>query len=174
MDKVLFREVQYFRNNPVWTILLMIPIVVFGSILVYQLATGTGIGDRPWTNTSLAVLSVGVLVPSLLALLRIKLTTIIDEEKIRFGWNMPTPELNEIRFSDIREWSVIKYDFVGFGYRISEKYGTVHNLSGNRGLFIITRSGEKVLIGTHKLREIKAAMDAVQVGGKVAPGNTNG
>lgn len=161
---MLFREVQFFRNNPVWTILLMIPIVVFGSILIYQLATGTGIGDRPWTNTSLAVLSTGVLIPSLLALLRIKLTTIIDHEKIRFGWNMPTPELNEIMLSDIREWSVIKYDFVGFGYRTSEKYGTVHNLSGNRGLFIITKTGERILIGTHKLREIKAAMDAVQVG----------
>lgn len=141
----------------------MIPIVVFGSILIYQLATGTGIGDRPWTNTSLAVLATGVLIPSLLALLRIKLTTIIDGEKIRFGWNMPTPELNEIRLSDIKEWSVIKYDFVGYGYRVSEKYGTVHNLSGNRGIFIITKSGEKVLIGTHKLRELRDVMEKIEL-----------
>lgn len=163
MAAVLFKEVQYFRQNPVWTILLMIPIVVFGSILIYQLATGTGIGDRPWTNTSLAVLATGVLIPSLLALLRIKLTTIIDGEKIRFGWNMPTPELNEIRLSDIKEWSVIKYDFVGYGYRVSEKYGTVHNLSGNRGIFIITKSGEKVLIGTHKLRELRDVMEKIEL-----------
>src|SRR3954465_12504234 len=97
MSRVLFKEVQYFRQNAVWTILLMIPIAVFGSILVYQLATGTGVGDRPWTNTSLAVLGVGILIPSLLAVLRIKLTTIITEEKIAFGWNMPTPKLIEIR-----------------------------------------------------------------------------
>src|SRR5690606_12479480 len=125
MPGIQFKEVQYFRQNPLWVILLLIPIVVFGSILIYQLATGSGIGDRPWTNTSLAVLSAGVLIPSLLALLRIKLTTIIDDEKIRYGWNMPTPELNEIRFDEIKEWSVIKYDFVGYGYRTSEKYGTV-------------------------------------------------
>ena len=165
MPKVLFKEVQYFRQNPLWVILLMIPITVFGSILIYQLSTGTGIGDRPWSNKSLAVLSAGVLIPSLLALLRIKLTTIIDEEKIRFGWNMPTPELNEIRFSDIKEWSVIKYDFVGYGYRTSEKYGTVHNLSGNRGIFIKTRQGEKVLIGTHRLRELRDVMEHVKIGG---------
>ena len=163
MAVILFKEVQYFRQNPLWVLLLMIPITVFGSILIYQLATGTGIGERPWTNTSLAVLSAGVLIPSLLALLRIKLTTIIDDEKIRFGWNMPTPELNEIRFSDIREWSVIKYDFVGYGYRVSEKYGTVHNLSGNRGIFIVTKSGEKVLIGTHRLRELRDVMEKIEI-----------
>jgi hypothetical protein len=163
MGKVLFKEVQYFRENPVWTILLMIPIAVFGSILVYQLATGTGVGERPWSNTSLAILGTGILVPSVLAALRIKLTTIIDEEKIAFGWNMPTPELIEIRLSDIREWAVIKHDFVGYGYRKSEKYGTVHNLIGNRGLFIVTKEGEKILIGTHKLRELKELLDSLQV-----------
>jgi hypothetical protein len=163
MSKVLFKEVQYFRENPVWTILLMIPIAVFGSILVYQLATGTGVGDRPWTNTSLAVLGVGILIPSLLAVLRIKLTTIITEEKIAFGWNMPTPKLIEIRLNEIKEWSVIKHDFVGYGYRFSEKYGTVHNLIGNRALFIITKDGERVLIGTHRLRDLKTLMDSLPV-----------
>ena len=166
MPRVLFKEVQYFRENALWTILLMIPITVFGSILVFQLATGTGIGDRPWTNTSLAVLAIGVLVPSLLAVLRVKLTTIIDDEKIRYGWNMPTPELNEIRLADIQEWSVIKYDFVGYGYRVSERYGTVHNLSGNRGIFIVTKSGEKVLIGTHRLRDVKILLETLQLPGR--------
>jgi hypothetical protein len=163
MGKILFKEVQYFRQNPVWTILLMIPIAVFGSILVYQLATGTGVGERPWTNTSLAILGIGILIPSLLAALRIKLTTIIDEDKIAFGWNMPTPELIEIKLSDIKEWSVIKHDFVGYGYRKSEKYGTVHNLIGNRGLFIVTKNGEKVLIGTHRLRDLKTLMESLPV-----------
>lgn len=167
MSKVVFKEVQYFRQNPLWTILLLIPVVVFGSILIYQLATGTGVGDRPMSNRSLALLGTAVLIPSVLAFLRIKLTTIIDEEKIMYGWNMPTPELNTIMLKDIKEWAVIKYDFVGYGYRISKRYGTVHNLMGNRGLCIETFSGEKVLIGTQRLRDLKTLVEGMPAGARV-------
>ena len=164
MAKVLYKEVQWFRQNVVWAILLLIPVVVFGSILVYQLATGTGVGDRPMSNRALALLGTAVFIPSVLAFFRVKLTTIIDEEKIQYGWNMPTPEPNIIMLKDIKEWAVIKYDFVGYGYRISKRYGTVHNLIGNRGLFIETFNGERVLIGTQNLRELKTLVESMPVG----------
>lgn len=159
MSTILFKEVQYFRQNPVWVLLLVVPVGVMSAILIYQLVTGQIVGDLPVSNMALMLLIALVIVPALLAIFRIKLTTIIDEEKISYGWNMPTPELNVIRLTDIKEWSVIKYDFVGYGYRSSEKYGTVHNLSGNRGIFILTKDGEKILIGTHRLRDLRAVME---------------
>ncbi len=161
MAKILFQEIQHFRGNPLWTILLSLPVILFMSIFVYQVSTGEYVGDRPVSNTSLIFLSLFVLIPSIWASKRVKLTTIIDEEKIMYGWNMPTSELNQIKLGDIRSWSVTRYGFVGYGYRISKKYGTIHNLSGNKGLQIETTSGEKVLIGTHqaeKLREVLAQL----------------
>jgi hypothetical protein len=174
MSKILFNEVQRFRQNPLWACSLLLPVAVFGSILAYQLITGKQVGDRPMSNTSLAVLSVLILSITLWALRSIKLTTIIDETSLIYGWNMPTNELNELALTDIREWSVIKYGFVGYGYRVSRKYGTVHNMSGNRGLQIITKKGEKILIGTHKLRELDQAMRKVKIGENMAASDALG
>jgi hypothetical protein len=167
MAKVLFEEVQHFRGNPLWTVLLSLPVVLFLSVLGYQLITGEQVGDRPMSNVSLILLSLFVLIPSLWASQRVKLTTIIDEEKIRYGWNMPTDDLNEIPLSEIKEWSVIRYGFVGYGYRLSRKYGTIHNLSGNKGLQIVTKSGEKVLIGTHKADNLRAVLDQLPGSGNL-------
>jgi hypothetical protein len=163
MARELFREVQYFRQSPVWGILLFLPPVAFSAILLYQLITGDRVGARPMSNTALALLSSVLFVIIFWAYKTVKLTTQIDDEKIVYGWNMPTGELNEIPLSKIREWSLIRYTFVGYGFRISPKYGSVHNLSGNKGLFIVTESGDKVLIGTHKLRELKAVLEQLPV-----------
>ena len=164
MAKILFEEIQHFRGNPLWTVLLSIPVILFMSILVYQTVTGETVGDIPMSNTSLILLSLFVLIPSIWASRRVKLTTIIDEEKIRFGWNMPTDELNEIKLNEIKSWSVIRYGFVGYGYRVSRKYGTIHNLSGNKGLQIETQSGEKVLIGTHQAEKLRAVIEQINPG----------
>jgi hypothetical protein len=168
MPQELFREIQYFRQSPVWGFLLFLPPVAFTSVLAYQLITGEPVGQRPMSNLSLAILSVCLLSIITWAYKSVKLTTIIDDEKIAFGWNMPTGELNEIPLHEISEWSIIKYSFVGYGYRVSRKYGSVHNLSGNKGLFIVTRSGDKILIGTHKLRELKMLLEKLPVGNAVS------
>jgi hypothetical protein len=164
MAKVLFKEVQYFRQSPLWGILLFLPVTAFGGVLAYQLITGDKVGARPMSNVALAILTTVLLVIITWAYKTVKLTTVIDEEKIAFGWNMPTGELNEIPLSEIREWSLIKYTFVGYGFRISRKYGSVHNLSGNKGLMIVTRSSERYLVGTHKLRELKTLLESLKIG----------
>ena len=167
MAKILYQEIQHFRGNPLWTVLLSLPVLLFLSILVYQLLTGKPVGDKPVSNASLVFLCLFVLVPSVWASRRVKLTTIIDEEKIAYGWNMPTAELNEILISDIKSWSVIKYGFVGYGYRLSRKYGTIHNLSGNKGLQIETKAGEKVLIGTHQADRLRGVIEQLKTSGNL-------
>jgi hypothetical protein len=164
MAQILFSEVQHFRGNPLWTILLSLPVLIFVSVLSYQLFTGEPVGTNPMSNLSLTILSLLVLIPASWAWLRVKLTTIIDEEKIAYGWNMPTAELNEIRLQDIKEWSVISYSFVGYGFRLSRKYGSIHNLSGSKGLQIITRSGERILIGTHQAEKLKDVLQKAGIG----------
>lgn len=51
---------------------------------------------------------------------------------------------------------VINYGFVGgWGIRLWTKYGTVYNVSGNKGLFIKLKNGKTMVIGTQKSQELE-------------------
>jgi hypothetical protein len=163
MAKILFTEVQGFRNNLLWAAALLIPAIASLSIFAYQVITGDMLSDAPMSNLSLGIFSFGYLTLVAFIFPYVRLTTIIDEEKISYGWNVPTKDLNEIPIADIKEWSIIKYRFVGYGYKISRLYGVVYNVSGNRGLQIITRTGEKILIGTIHIRALKEVIEKIKL-----------
>jgi hypothetical protein len=155
MAKILFIEEQRFRHNILWSFLLIAPIVVFCVILVYQLASEDLVRDHPMSNRSLMILLFFYGVPVAIIIYYVRLTTIISDESISYGWNIPTRELNVIKLDEIENYEVIEYSFVGWGYRLSRKYGTVYNVDGSKGLQIVTKSGFKVLIGTHHEEDLK-------------------
>lgn len=159
MANILFIEEQKFRHNLLWTFLLIAPIIVFCVILVYQLASGDLVGDQPMSNRSLMILLFFYGVPVAIIIYYVRLSTIISDESISYGWNIPTQELNVIKLDEIENYEVIEYSFVGWGYRLTRKYGTVYNVDGNKGLQIITKSGSKVLIGTHHAEELQRKID---------------
>lgn len=162
MAKTLFKEVQSIRQNLLWSSALIIPALVMTGVLIYQLVTGKPAGANPMSNLSLSILCVCYIVPVAVIIPFVKLTTVIDDEKISYGWNIPTAELNEIRIADIQELSVIRYKFVGYGYRFSRKYGIVYNVSGNKGLQIATKHGARILIGTGHPEQIKSAIEKIK------------
>jgi hypothetical protein len=162
MVKPLFSEVQNFRHNLLWTLALMVPATVMIGILIYQLSTGELVGDRPMSNLSLGILCFFYVIPITLIIPFVKLVTVIDHEKISYGWNIPTSELNELSIAEIQEWSIIRYRFVGYGYRLSRLYGTVYNVNGDQGLQIVTTSGSKILIGTHHAEQLKAVLERIK------------
>ncbi|MBT8205578.1 MAG: hypothetical protein KJO20_09410, partial [Eudoraea sp.] len=77
----------------------------------------------------------------------IKLKTWIHPDAIQVSF---PPFFRNKRFpiSEIASAEVVTYGFVGYGLRISLKYGTVYNIKGNKGLAIIMKDGKKYLIGT--------------------------
>lgn len=158
MVNILYKEEQKLRQNLLWLVILIAPTLFFWIVLSYQLVTGRLVGDHPISNLPLGILTGIYTICSVYALLFIKLTTVIYEDRIEYGWNIPTADLNRIPFSDIETMDLIKYGFVGYGYRISVKYGTVYNVGGNKGLQIRRRSGEKILIGTAKENELSEAL----------------
>lgn len=58
-------------------------------------------------------------------------------------------------WSEIEKFEIISYSFVGFGIRLSTKYGTVYNVRGNKGLQIHLKNGKKILIGTQKAQALE-------------------
>ncbi len=159
MAVIYFKEEQWFRHNLLWVFLLLTPFLSMLSILVYQVSTGFLVGEYPVSNTSLLFLSLCYGIPVCYVLLYVKLTTVITDQSILYGWNLPTAELNEIHVNDILECHVIEYTFVGWGYRLTRKYGAVYNVDGNKGIQIIKKNKRKVLIGTHHSAELKDSLD---------------
>jgi hypothetical protein len=164
MNNYLFKEEQKLRHNLLWTSILLIPLAAMLSLLCYQLITGVTVGtENQVSNLSLSILVICYGIPACLIILYVKLSTFITNEKISYGWNVPTSDLNEVRIEEIKTCEVIRYKFVGWGYRLSRLYGTVHNVDGNMGLQIITKSGSKILIGTHHADELKKAIEKLKL-----------
>lgn len=163
MANILFIEEQKFRHNILWSVLLYTPVIAMIFLLVYQLITGEMVGDQPITNLSLFVLLMCYGVPVVFISYYVRLTTIISDEKILYGWNIPTKELNAINYSEIETCAVIEYKFVGWGYRLTRLYGTVYNVDGNKGLQVTTKLGGKVLIGTHQAEQLQRSIDQLKI-----------
>lgn len=154
----LFFEVQQFRNHWFWLLILLSPAIYFLSVLSYQLYSGQAYGDRPVSNLELGVLLLTYGILAYYALNYVKLTTVINKNKIWYGWNLPNDQLNCILINDIKSCEIIQYTFVGFGYRLSFKYGVVYNVWGKTGLLIHKKNGKKVLIGTNNAKQLKEAI----------------
>jgi len=157
-----FEETQRLNHWLIWTVTLGI-LFFFVSVLVYQLMSGNQFGDKPAPNGLLICVIFILLIPSVLLLRYAILTVRFDDTTIYYGWNLPTNELNRVNFSEIASCEIITYRFVGYGYRLSLKYGVVYNTSGNKGLWIITKTGEKILLGTHKAAEMAEALNKLGV-----------
>jgi len=65
----------------------------------------------------------------------------------------------KIPWEQIASAEIIQYGFVGYGIRLSFRYGTVYNAKGNQGLQIVKKNGSKILIGTQRPHELRAAVE---------------
>jgi len=94
-------------------------------------------------------MSIGIC--ALFFLLNLKTTITKDTIKVQY---FPFFK-KQFAWTTIAEAELVQYGFVGYGIRISMKYGTVYNVKGNKGLAIILNNGKKYLIGTQKSDQIE-------------------
>jgi hypothetical protein len=55
---------------------------------------------------------------------------------------------------EVRKYSPIK-EYGGWGFRYGFKNGKAYNISGNMGLQLILKNGDRILIGTQKPEELE-------------------
>ena len=151
-QNVLFEESQRFNQWWLWLILLG----SWGS-MIYGLFT-----DKPESPLAYIV-PVLIMVGLPIFFLQMRLITRITDEGIyvRFipfhfkeqFYTWDSLESAQVRtYSPLREYGGwgIKYGFNG--------QGKVYNVSGNQGLQLVFKSGDKLLIGTQRPDEIQAAI----------------
>ena len=130
-----------------WIIVLMITVTIFSIINYVQM---------PATFSSIAPLII-IFVANLI-LIALKLNTRINKQGIYFQLFPFQFKYNEISWNDVLTIEVRKYkpirEYGGWGYRFSFKNGKAYNISGNMGLQIVLKNGDKILIGTQKPDEL--------------------
>jgi hypothetical protein len=133
MTTINFYEQQQFRQK--WTYLIYVLLIALLGLFVYadmeQIILGKSFGDKPASNFVLILLPLLMLVTLLLFYLT-KLETRVDEEGIFYKWTPFNKKYKKISWSDINKIEIIKYSFVGYGWRLTQ-YGTVFNVKRQNG-----------------------------------------
>ena len=147
-----FKETQRFTQWWLWLIL----IGTWGSI-IYAF-----VQEPPQTNVAYWV--TGLIAIGLPILFwQMRLTTRVSSDGIRvrfvpFHFKEQFYPWDSIESAQVRTYSPLR-EYGGWGIKYGfNGQGKVYNVSGNHGLQLIFKSGEKLLIGTQKPEEIQAAV----------------
>jgi len=151
--EILFKEEQKMSQWWLWVLLLgILSIFVYGDI--QQIILGKPFGDKPAPDFVLILSTLGILGLCYFFYL-LKIITTITNEYIHIKYSFFVDK--KVKWRDVKKAEIIQYSFVGYGLRLSFKYGTVYNASGNKGLQIHSKFG-KFVVGTQKPEELAQIM----------------
>ncbi|MEW5899675.1 MAG: DUF6141 family protein [Bacillota bacterium] len=154
---VIYREVQQFRQIWLWIILLpvsLLPVIHISYGMFQQLVLGVPWGDRPMSDTGLAIFG-SLMLPVLIGLLvffcTAKLVTVVDPAGIHIRY---FPFLRRtVPFENLKNYRVYTYNaiFEHAGWGIHwHKNGWAYTVSGNRGVELELADGRRLLIGSQQ------------------------
>ncbi|HZF64918.1 MAG TPA: DUF6141 family protein [Chitinophagaceae bacterium] len=154
MSSLIFVEEQQFRQR--WMYFIYVLLFALLGLFIYagiiQIIFGSPFGDKPAPN--FVLLLVTLFIFTLLVLLyQTKLQTRITNEGVSFRWRPFQKTYRKFRWSEINKVEIISYGFVGYGWRLTQ-YGTIYNIGGDMGHRLHLISGEKVVLGTQKTKEL--------------------
>lgn len=169
MEKILFSEEQRHKQWWLWLILILaeLSVVIPFFVGIYsQEVLQKPFGENPMGTGGLVVTGVSsVLLLGFIMLLvaRLKLKTKITTEGLYVAYPPLKNKWRKITQEDIDRYEVRTYragrEFGGYGIKRRRKHGLAYIVSGNTGLQIWFKNGNKLLIGTQKKQAIIHAMD---------------
>ena len=169
-NDIIFRELQRFHQPWLWVLIILGALVLiglFGYGMVQQLVFGKPWGDRPMSDTALAVTG------TLLILLEIgiialfagmKLITEVRSDGLYIRFFPPHLSFRRIPLEDLAGFGARTYrpirEYGGWGIRFGRR-GRAYNVSGNRGVRIDYANGRHILIGSQRADELADAIAKV-------------
>ena len=151
-SEILFREEQRFTQWFIWIFLIGLTCLpIYG--IIQQVILNNTFGNKPMSDTGLFVFLIFSLAFCYFFWM-IKLRTTVTRDHI---WIRLSPlARRKILWRDVAKAEIVQYTpWIGYGLRISPSYGTVYNIKGNKGLFMVLKNGKKVMVGTQKSRELE-------------------
>lgn len=156
----IFTETQRFTQWWLWLIIIGVAgLHLYG--LYKQFYLGEPFGDNPASNEGLIMFSI---IPVLLIVLFLflRLDTKVDAEGVHYRFfpfqiNYKVKKWDEIEKAYVRQYKPI-YEYGGWGIRGWGK-DKARNVSGNMGLQLELKNGDRLLIGTQKGEEMEKAVE---------------
>lgn len=167
---VIFREVQRFKQRWLWVLIIVWAvgqIGLFGWGMVQQLVFGKPWGDRPMSDTALAVTGTLVIlfVIGITALLAAcKLITEVRSDGLYIRFVPPHLSFRRIPLEDLESFAALTYrpmrEYGGWGIK-GGRGGKAYNVSGDRGVRLNYATGRHMLIGSQRAEELAQAIGKV-------------
>ena len=155
---MLFREEQRFTQWFIWLLLLgLLAVPLYG--IIQQIILKDTFGSKPMSDTGLIFFFMGTL-GFCYFFWSIRLVTTVNQEYIHIRF---LPLVNKkILWADVKQVEIVTYNpLIGYGVRIWTPHGTVYNVKGRKGLFLLLKDGKKLMIGTQRCRELEQVAQAV-------------
>ncbi|WP_373515941.1 hypothetical protein [Persicitalea sp.] len=144
-----FQEIQKFTQWWLWALLLG------GGVVLLWALFQSGTPNESINSTSIWIVVIVLsFVVVLFSVLTLKTEVTAEGIQIRHFplWSTFIP------WHEIESAEIITYGFVGYGIRLSFRYGTVYNIKGDVGLQIVKKNGSKVLLGTQRPEDLEAVV----------------
>jgi len=169
-ENVIFHEVQQFRQRWIWGLLLptfLLVIILLGYGMVQQLVLGQPWGNKPLTNTALAVTGPLIIlfeVGFVYLFWSLKLVTEVRDDGLYLRFYPLSHK--KIGFPEIKSCEARTYrpimEYGGWGIRYGRS-GRAYSVCGNRGVQLVLVNKKRLLIGSQRPEGLAAAI-GVKIG----------
>jgi len=154
-DEILFRENQKFNQWWIWILLIGVNGLT-GYGVIQQVMLGQPYGDHPGSNSEL-LLVFGLTLLIAFLFFSLKLETVITRDGIDVKFFPFYLKFRHYSWPEIQKLYVRKYnpimEYGGWGIRGFGRNRAL-NVSGNMGLQLELKEGNRLLIGTRKAEEL--------------------
>jgi hypothetical protein len=154
-SNVIYHEVQYFRQR--WVLILILAaagIAWYGFIL--QIFLGQAFGENPAPDWAIWIIwiLVGIGLPTLFYISKL----IIDVDRMYIHIHLiPFTEkkiaLDDILLAEARKYNPIR-EFGGWGVRWGFGNTRAYNISGDQGVELELKNGQKIMIGSQRSEKL--------------------
>lgn len=157
MSRVYFHEDQYFRGSFLWATVFAVPVVVaIVALTASPRMTVEAIG---------VTLAVAAVLTAIFAFTRLETEVRSDSVVVRFHnlWPTRTIPIADILMAEPCHYTIL--DSGGWGVHLGLA-GMTYNVSGNEGVALRLRGGDRVLIGSQRADDLAGAIaEAVSAAG---------
>lgn len=157
---ILCREVQ--RWGLAFRLLLVIPLAAGAALAILAAITTPPPTSSPAWDVLVTACPVAVLAGIAVLVFTLRLETQIRPDGIYVRFQPFHRRFRAFKAEDLSEFYARKYrpllEYGGWGIRCGWRGGRAYNISGNRGLQLVFKTGKRLLIGSKKPDELEAAL----------------
>ncbi|MFC1795433.1 DUF6141 family protein [Planctomycetota bacterium] len=166
IENVIFREEQKFSFWLRWLVYLSMGFSVVISVFALTKESASEGPQESWEIILAVLVGIGVPIAITALFLLLKLETEVRRDGLYVRFFPFHIHFKQFGPEDLSEYYARRYkpirEYGGWGIRCSLRNGKAYNVSGNKGVQLVLKSGKKLLIGSQKPDELAVAIRKIK------------